>query len=401
MFRGGFSLAAAEAVAQAEAAHAAFYLGLAADAQAGLQGSDQARWLQRLGSEHGNMLCALSRTLTGQPAVAARMAGLLWPFWYRRGYYDEARSWLEQVVSVAAALPLGGDVLAGALSGAGVLAFLQCDYPVAIERLTKARGIYEEVGDGPGLATTLQRLGSIAREQGRYGDARRLHGESQALWAELGNEMGVASSVLSLGFTAWLSGDAVRAARLCCQAATAFETAGRRQDTASALLNLGVAERMTGAHEDAGRHLSASLEISRQLGYQEVIAWALHELAELVAGEDLAAAAAMLRESLGIHLQLGDRWRAASVVESIAALMAGPDDAAAAAVLLGGTDALRRAMGAPVPLAERPALDACLRRLRESLGRRDSNGRGRLGRQRPWRAWPRRPPPRLLRWPPA
>ena len=353
---------------QIEAAHAEFYLSFAAEGRAGLLGSDEARWLQRLEAEHDNVVAVLARTVAGEPGVAASMAGLLWPFWYRRGYYDEARSWLEQVVSVAAARPVGGEVLAGALSGAGVLAFLQCDYPVAIERLTKARGIYEEIGDGPGLATTLGRLGSIAREQGRYGDARRLHEESKALWAELGDEMGVVSSVGSLGFTAWLAGDAVRAVRLCRQAVAAFEAAGRRQDMASLLGQLGVAERMTGAPEEAGRHLRASLEICRQLSYQEGIAWALHELAVIVAGDDLAGAAGMLSESLEIHLRLGDRWRAASVVESIAELMTGGLDAATAAAMLGGSDALRRSMGAPVPLAERPALDACLRRLRESLG---------------------------------
>jgi DNA-binding CsgD family transcriptional regulator len=133
-------------------------------------------------------------------------------------------------------------------------------------------------------------------------------------------------------------------------------------------MNLGVALRLTGALAESGRHLRASLDISRELGYQEVIAWALHELAVSDAGDDLAGAAVMLRESLHIHLRLGDRWRLASVVESIAELLAVPDDAAAAAALLGGSHALRRSMRAPVPPAERPALEACLRRLRESLG---------------------------------
>jgi predicted ATPase/DNA-binding CsgD family transcriptional regulator len=361
-------LAASDEQDQVEDAHASFFLRLAADARAGLDGADQAQWLDRLEAEHDNLIAVLARAVGRRPGDAAKLAGLLWPFWYRRGHYQEARSWLEQVVCAASAQPMAGDTLAEALAGAGALAFLQCDYPAATERLSKARSIYEEIGDQAGLAATVTRLGSVAREQGRYADARRLHEESRALYAHLGDAAGVASSQLYLGFAAWLSGDAVRAAALCRQALAAFEAAGRRHETASARMNLGVALRMTGALAESGRQLQASLDISRELGYQEMIAWALHELAVSNASDDLPGAALMLAESLDIHLRLGDRWRLASVVESIAELLPVPDDAATAAALLGSGHALRRSMGAPVPPAERPELEACRRRLRDSLG---------------------------------
>lgn len=361
-------LAASGEQQQVHAAHADFYLRLVADARAGLDGPGQAHWLERLEAERDNLQAVLARSVVQRPADAAMLAGMLWPFWYRRGYYDEARSWLEQVMSAATAHPVPGETLAEALAGAGALAFLQCDYPLAIERLSKARGIYEEVGDQVGLAATLQRLGSVAREQGRYADARSLHEESLALSAEMGDDAAVASSQLYLGFAAWLSGDGARAVPLCRQALAAFEAGGRRHEVASAMMNLGVALRMTGAREESGQHLRASLESARQLGYQEDIAWAAHELAISCAGDDLAGAAALLHESLDIQLRLGDRWRLASVVESVAELLAvAGDTAATAAALLGGSHALRQSIGAPVPPAERPGLQACLRRLRESL----------------------------------
>jgi len=349
------------------AAHARFYLALAQDAQAGLDGTGQPEWLDRLECEHDNLRAVLARSVAAEPELAARLAGLLWPFWYRRGYYHEARSWLEQAVAAAATRPVSGEVLAAALTGAGVLAFLQCDYPVAAARLGKARARYEEAGDRVGLATTLQRLGSIAREEGRYADSRRLHEESLALWEELADEAGVAASRDYLGFVAWLVGDANRAAKLCRQALATFEASGRRQETAAALINLGMAAYLGGDAGQAVSHLRASLDIARQLGYQEGIAWALHELAVVTAGDDLPGSAAMLRESLAVHLRLGDRWRVASVVESIAALAA-PADPAGAATLLGGASALRTTLGAPVPPAERAALDRCGQRLRATLG---------------------------------
>ncbi|GIH39527.1 LuxR family transcriptional regulator [Microbispora corallina] len=367
------------------AAHADFYLGLAEEARTGVEGSDQARWLDLMEAEHDNVRAVLRRDLPSRPHLRAGMTALMWPFWYRRGYYHEARSWLEQAAADADG---PRELRAAVLTGAGVLAFLQCDYPIACERLSKARALYEEAGDLAGLATALQRLGSVAREEGRFADARRLHEESLAIWTELGDGAGVAASLDYLGFAAWLEGDAVRAVDLCRRAVAAFRASGRRQETAAAMINLGAATRLTGETGRAEAILRGSLEIARHLGYQEGIAWALHELAltlasaepepgafgDVRAPEPGAAegttVAGMLRESLATHLALGDRWRVASVVESIAEIVTTPVAPRRAAALLGAADALRRTLGAPVPPAERPALTACVETLHAALGAR-------------------------------
>jgi predicted ATPase/DNA-binding CsgD family transcriptional regulator len=363
------------------AAHAAYYLRLAEDARAGLEGASQERWLDRLDLEHDNLRAALRRALANpsQTQAGARLATLMWPFWYRRGYYQEARGWLERAAEAVRSQPVAAPVMAAVLTGAGVLAFLQCDYSVAAERLTEARTVYEEEGDRVGLATALQRLGSIAREEGRYADARRLHEESLAIWATIGDSAGVAASRDYLGFAAWLAGDAERAADLCAQAVATFRAAGLRQETAAALVNQGVAVWLAGDPERGAALLEESLGIAMRLGYQEGIAWALHELAAIIVDDDPVTAADMLAESLDIHAGLGDRWRIASVAETIAGLTAsasGPGAAspasagvaAMAATLLGATAALRKSLGTPVPPAERPAYDSCVRRLRDQLG---------------------------------
>ena len=349
-------------------AHADHYLRLAADAHAGLAGAEQARWLDRFELEHDNLRAVLRRALPARPETGARLAALMWPFWYRRGYYHEARAWLEQAVAAALSEPVAPQVMAAAATGAGVLAFLQCDYVVAAERLAKARTVYEEQGDQVGLATTLQRLGSIAREEGRYAEAGKLHADSLAIWSTIGDAVGVATSQDYLGFAAWLSGDAARAVDLCGQAVAAFRAAGLRQETAAALVNQGVASYLSGDPERGAELLQDSLDIAMRLGYQEGIAWALHELAVMVADDDPASAADMLAESLAIHASLGDRWRIASVVETIAGVVVAPGDALLAATMLGACAGLREQLGTPVPPAERVAYDRCLRALREQLG---------------------------------
>ena len=263
-------------LAAVQRAHSEFYLALAEQARAGLDGADQTRWLQRLAMEHDNLSTALARQLPADPEAGGRLAAALWPYWYRRGSYQEARCWLEQ--ATLAGGQMSGGVRADVLTGAGVLAFLQCDYPAAAKRLRQAQALYQRQGHLAGTATTLQRLGSIAREQGQYAQARRLHQQSLAAWSELGDAAGVAASEDYLGFVAWLEGNAGEAELRCGRALAYFEAAGQRQEAAAALVNLGVAAHYAGEDERASARLHRALELAREIGYLEGVAWALHEL---------------------------------------------------------------------------------------------------------------------------
>jgi predicted ATPase/DNA-binding CsgD family transcriptional regulator len=339
-----------------------YLIALAQRAQAGLAGPEQARWIQRLDAERDDLRAVLDRELTEAPETAGRLAGLLWPFWSRRGAYQEARIRLERAAALAD--QMSPAVRVGVLTGAGVLAFLQCDYLLAGSRLEDALRLNHELGDRRGVATVLQRLGSIAREQGRYGDARRQHERSQAVWEELDDRSGVAASLDYLGFVAWLEGDTARAEELGARALATFRATGEAQETAAVLINLGAAAGYAGDTPLARRRLDEALSISRQIGYQEGIAWAQHELAILARREhDLPGAAALLRTSLRLHYELGDRWRVASILEEVAGGVLVRLDPANAAELLGAAEALRDAMQTPLPPAERPDYERALETL--------------------------------------
>jgi predicted ATPase/DNA-binding CsgD family transcriptional regulator len=353
----------AEAVREAQTQ---YLLALAERAQVGLAGSAQARWLERLDAERDDLRAVLDRELADATETAGRLAGLLWPFWSRRGAYQEARIRLERAADIADRMTPA--VRVGVLTGAGVLAFLQCDYLVATARLEAALRLNHELDDRSGVATVLQRLGSIAREQGRYDDARRQHERSQAVWEELDDRSGVAASLDYLGFVAWLEGDTERAEELGARALATFRATGEAQETAAALINLGAAAGYAGDATLARRRLDEALAISRQIGYQEGIAWAQHELAILARREhDLPGAAALLRTSLRLHHELGDRWRTASVLEEVAGGVLVRLDPPRAAELLGAADALRDTLQTPLPPAERPDYERALEALGERL----------------------------------
>jgi predicted ATPase/DNA-binding CsgD family transcriptional regulator len=346
-------LAASGEAEAVQAAQTRYLIALAERAQAGLAGPEQARWIERLDAERDDLRAVLDRELADAPETAGRLAGLLWPFWSRRGAYQEARIRLERAAALAD--QMSPAVRVGVLTGAGVLAFLQCDYLLAGSRLEDALRLNHELGDRRGVATVLQRLASIAREQGRSGAALPQHERSQAVWEELDDRSGVAASLDYLGFVAWLEGDNARAEDLGTRALATFRSSGEAQETAAALINLGAAAGYAGDTPLARRRLDEALSISRQIGYQEGIAWAQHELAILARREhDLPGAAALLRTSLRLHYELGDRWRVASVLEEIAGGVLVRVDPAQAAELLGAAEALRDAMQTPLPPAERP-----------------------------------------------
>jgi predicted ATPase/DNA-binding CsgD family transcriptional regulator len=343
--------------------HAEYFLALAVAARDGLAGPDQLRWLERLELDHDNLAAALEWLVEESIDAGARLARLLWPFWYQRGYYREARMCFERLLRRAEEISPARR--ARVHVSAGEVAFLQCDYAVGVEHLTAALELVRELGDQRAQATALQRLGSIAREQARYDEARELHERALALWQELGDAAGVAASHDYLGFVAWLSGDPGTGAEECGAALAAFKRAGDLRATATALVNLGACATYSGDPDAARERLEEALDIARRLGFQEAIAWALHELAiaERHARRPTQDAAPMLREALIVHRQLGDRWRVASVLEEIAGAVLARSDPERAVVVLAAADALREELGTPVPPAEAPDREAAMAHL--------------------------------------
>jgi predicted ATPase/DNA-binding CsgD family transcriptional regulator len=316
--------------------------------------------------EHENLRAALGRLLPAHPEDGGRLAARLWPFWFRLGLYDEGRRWLEQ--AVAAADGMTAPTRAEVLAGAGMLAFLQCEYPLAKARFEEALELYTELGDAAGSATVFHRLGSIEREQARYEKARELHDRARELWEQLGDQTGVAVSLDYAGFAAWLSGDVAAALELEQQALERLRRLGARQETAECMKNLGAAMHYAGDDRNAVAHLEEALASARELSYRECEAWSLHELGIVASAQrDLARAAALLRESLMLHTQLGDRWRASSVVEEIAASLLTGRDPERACQLLAAADAQREALGTPLPPVEAPTHARALKRIKTRL----------------------------------
>ncbi|MPZ63508.1 MAG: tetratricopeptide repeat protein [Propionibacteriales bacterium] len=336
-------------------AHADYHVVLAAEAELRLRGSDQQRWLDLLETELGNIRAAMSWAIRTRSEHALLIAAPLWTFCYLRGHYGEGRAWLERALGVSADKE-GADqsVRAKALLGAGMMAFLQCEYALAETRIEDALRIYRGLGDRSGTALSLQRLGSIARERGDYDEARRLHSRSLFMFTAAEDGLGAVWARHHLGFVSWLRGEFAGAYRHGIRALAAFRELGDGEGVAWSLISLGAIAHYRGQPAQAEKHLTESLTLSRRLGYREGVAWALNQLG-LVAlrrGE-LDRAAGLLGESLTVNRELRDRWRSSSVVDALAAVAVRHGEVEYAAFLLAAARAERESIGTPVPWCER------------------------------------------------
>ncbi|MQA04308.1 MAG: tetratricopeptide repeat protein [Streptosporangiales bacterium] len=344
--------------------YARYVTELAERAAPELHGPRQVDWLDRLDTEVNNVRAVLAWASGRRTDIGVRLAGALWRYCYLRGRYGEGRAWLT--TALAGDHTASATALAGAQLGTGVLAFLQCEYDLAAARIEAALRLYREHGDRRGVAESLQRLGSVARERGDYERALRLHEESRDLWHAAGDQARVAESRNYLGFVAWLTEDP-DAVDSCRQTLAVFRRLADAEGTAWALLNLGAAVAYLGEPDRAERLLRESLALADRTRFAEGVAWSLNLLGVVARRTGRAELAGeLLVESLRQHLALGDRWRAASVCEELAAVTVATDPARAAR-LLGAADELRSS-DARRPPVEQPDYEQTVRTCREALG---------------------------------
>jgi DNA-binding SARP family transcriptional activator/DNA-binding CsgD family transcriptional regulator len=348
-------------------AHLEYFCRFAEHWEPRLAGPDQTRALDRLEAEANNLRLALTFAKeSGDVRPGMRLIAALWRLCCLRGHYREGREWLDWA---ATADPSGPPELRAKLwRGSGSLAFLQCDYPTALHRLEEALELYRQLGDRTGVATVLQVLGSVAREQGRYADAESLHGESLALFDSAGDCLGVAQAHGYLGFVSWLQGHWAAAVEHCRRALREFRTLDDAEGIAWSLISLGTVAQYQGDGGMAARLLDDAHDLAVRINYPEGIAWSLHERGLLALQREEPGAEQLLGEALARHRTLGDRWRTASVLLDVAAASLRRGDAGQAAELLGAAGRIRDEIGTVIAPCERPAHDAVVAAATTALG---------------------------------
>src|SRR5579884_1029708 len=363
-------LAEAEEAKGVQAKHRDYFLSVAEEAKQKLRGPEQAEWLERLENEHDNLRAALDYCQQQAEGTEAglRLAGALQEFWWTHGHLSEGRERLAQVLErTTGSEP--SKAWACALYAAGVLARMQGDYTTARLFLEQSLALQRELDNKLDIACSLSELGTVAKVQGDYAAARALQEESLALRRELGDKVGIAVSLGNLGNVkkGHVNSTAVRSFQE--QSLALRRELGDKVGMAMSLNNLGNVARDQGDSAMARLLYEESLAIARELGDKRSIAISLINLGPLLCDQgDYLAARKSLAECLILCRELGERYVTPYALEAFAALAHAQQQPERAIRLSGAAQALRDAIGAPLPPNEHAEYDRIQADLRATLG---------------------------------
>ncbi len=382
--------------AEVRTRHRDWYLALAEQAEAKLPGHDQKYWERRLEMDHDNLRAALEWSVgNGETEVVLRLAKGLYEFWNGGGYWSESLRWLEAGLSPEPAV--SSSLRAWALYAAGVVARRLGDIHLAVERLEESVATYRTLGDKrgvanalvflgtvayrggdysraaalleegislsqksddkPTLAWLLYMLGIVARIQGDYPRAKALLEQSLAISRALGLKRRIALVTDVLGLIALGQGDYERARSLCREALTLHQQEGYSYGIVASLNSSGLVSCVQGDWEQAKATCDESLVLARELGEKGAMARSLYVLGRLAhCQSDDQRAAVQIGESLALFRELGEKLGVAQCLERLGGIAASAAPQRAAR-LLGAAEALREAIGVPLPTYDRADYD--------------------------------------------
>jgi len=423
------ALAANEEMEVTRQAHAHYYLALAEEAEPGLDGPQDAMWLERLEREYNNLRTALQWSLEQagdeearqRNEMALRLGAALRRFWEVRGHWSEGRDFLEralarsegvaapvQVKALKAAAHLTyvqgdtdraesfseecltrcrelGDTAGMALSFRllGLIAWLRCNFVVACSRTEESLALFREVGHKEGTAWALFNLASLVSQQGVYDRAISLIEEALALFRALGNRQGIAWSLLELAWVLFISqGDPVKVHTLLEEGLALCRAVGHKEGMSWSLsIFIEVFLQESNAVK-ARLLLEEEMALSRELGHRQWLDESLFLLGKVQALEgDSATARALYEESLAIGREMGDDLNIPSYLEGLADVVTIQGESLWTARLLGSAETLREARGTPIPPVYRASYERSVAAVRVHLGEKDfaaawAEGRG-------------------------
>jgi predicted ATPase/transcriptional regulator with XRE-family HTH domain len=409
--------------------HAHYYLNFVKEGGEHFTGAEVVTWVQQVATEYVNIREALAWFLgshgrqegnegameqsaglhareskVGKAGSEAELEGIkhgidlciaLFPFWDAQHYLGEARAWYtlaaERVAPFAQARADGGlldpeqgtaeitaarnyspelaAIWATMLSGAGAMAYYQCDYEAARANNEKGLGIRRQIGDRSGMAASLNNLGIAAIDQGDYEAARDYLSESLSIARELGVPWKICSALDNLGIAETRQGE-LSEARLHLEESLALARQSEDlQRTAEALTNLSVVARLHGEFGEARTYLDQASVIYRQLEHKSGTIQVLIQQGFVAREENhFDKARTHLSEALTLLRDLATKLLIADCLEGLAWLLGKGGNLERSVRLFGAADSLREAKGLPLSQAERNYNDQFLAAARQQLG---------------------------------
>jgi tetratricopeptide (TPR) repeat protein len=305
-------------------------------------------WLDR---ERAALVAAAGHTAArGWPGHATQLAATLFRYFHCGGHFPEGLAVLGHALD---ATRRTGDRVAEAttLNQIGIIDSELGRFQQAADRHRQALALFRTAGDRAGEARALVNVGLDETRLGRYEQATRHQQEALAICRDLGDRFGEARALTNLGSARQLQGRYQEAAGYYQQSLDLSREIGDREGEAFGLARLGVVDLRLGHNRQAAGYLQHALALFQEMGHASSEAECLVRLGEvyLVLGR-YEHAAGNLQQALAVFREIGDRVLEADALNGLGEVLfrAGDADKARAH----HAAALRLASEAGVPLEQ-------------------------------------------------
>lgn len=320
--------------------HCDYYASFVADHEAALRGAEQEAALAAVSREVENVRAAWQWAVDrGRADAIARATHGVWLFAEVTGRYR------EQVEAFAGALAMlaDGQMAGGEAGPVHALAYGRVlshygscfirigDHEQGARAIERAIAVLRPLGRSRDLALALNFAAMYAHARQDFRREQESLEESIAGFAAAGDRWGMTYSLNDLGRATLALGDRDAAKRLVEQSLAIFTEIGDKRGQAFALRNLGVIAHRLGDDAAARQYLEQSLAIRRAIGYRWGIAEALTQLGVVARADgDAAASWDYFREALRVLIDLQAMGPALEVLTEVADLrvLHGPRDQA-------------------------------------------------------------------------
>lgn len=306
--------------------HSRYYNDLAEQAASELLGANQSYWLARLEREYSNLRQALEWLLgcaaLEETYILLNLISSLGFFWVIRGYFSEAGSWIEAVLTKLAnthnypkdviGVTENLDVLLLNRLGkffhtTAMLSEVQGKYGEAKEWYEKSLELRRALRDEKGCANSLNNLGNIALYQGEYDQALQLYTQSLRLSEKLEDQIAITRALHNMGVVASRQGNYIKAQEFFEQDVVVCKQLNNSYTLAESLHNFGTVMQDQGSFEEAKKLFQESLELREELGDRRGIAHTLNNLATIaVYQEEYAQAEILFKQNLELVQEIED-----------------------------------------------------------------------------------------------
>lgn len=297
--------------------HCLCFLALAESAERAIMGSQQATWLRRLDFEHDNMRSALdwSLNISTGAEMALRLTGALGRYWWRRGYLRMGRDYLETALQYAGAESRTA-ARAKALHWSGVMHFRLGEYDNARTALEHGLELARETRETTEEMLCLNTLGNMSVFLRELDAAKKYYEQGLVVVRRLGDRSGEAMILGNMGNLCYDLEDYAGSRDLYQQAIEIFRATRHQIGEAIYLANLGRVLLKQAELQKARDYLTQGLHITRELGDRGQIVFGLWSFAQLNAKEgNLEIAARLLGASDSLRDEIGNTLSSSALEE--------------------------------------------------------------------------------------